>query len=549
MFDSYGDGICCDYGEGDFFMLDADFNIIFENNGVFENFTQEVFCLDEDGCEITAEIDITNTSSEGSEDGAISITVISGVSPYQYSIDGGETYTESNNFTGLSAGEYNISIFGSAGSCMLEQTITIDFCSFTSVDIEATGVASNLSAEGTISITPNSGVAPYQYSIDGGQNFYENSFFSDLPTGLYNIVVYDSQNTCSFNETVEVEIESVIINEINYRSDDDFNPNDWIELYNPKPYSIDLSGWQIRDDNNNHVFYIPESTQIDAEGFLVIVRDEYDFNISYPGIPFIGELGFGLGGSDAVRLFNSQSRLIDEVYYEVVNDPSCEHTFNMIDSYGDGWNGNFVSVVVNGEVALNQITFTDGYFDSATFDASQGDIIELIWFDGNWSEEVSFEILDGAGNIISSGHYGDTLLVQNVLAYCYDFSSNWPLCADGTGNTLELINPGFDNLLYENWDCINDFGSPNAPNSENLSSSIILHYDSVKIYPNPVNNMLFISGGSEKYNIEIYTLTGQKLYQDFNVSTIDMSLYENGIYIIKIYDQNSISTKREIKLN
>ena len=161
----------------------------------------------------------------------------------------------------------------------------------------------------------------------------------------------------------------------------------------------------------------------------------------------------------------------------------------------------------------------------------------------------SFEILDGAGNIISSGHYGDTLLGQNVLAYCYDFSSNWPLCADPTGNTLELINPGFDNSLYENWDCINDFGSPNAPNSENLSSSTILHYDSVKIYPNPVNNMLFISGGSEKYNIEIYTLTGQKLYQDFNVSTIDMSLYENGIYIIKISDQNSISTKRVIKLN
>ena len=74
----------------------------------------------------------------------------------------------------------------------------------------------------------------------------------------------------------------------------------------------------------------------------------------------------------------------------VVNTP-----FNMIDSYGDGWNGNFVSVVVNGEVVLNQITFTDGYFDSATFDASQGDIIELIWFDGNWSEEVLLKFLTG----------------------------------------------------------------------------------------------------------------------------------------------------------
>jgi len=44
-------------------------------------------------------------------------------------------------------------------------------------------------------------------------------------------------------------------------------------------------------------------------------------------------------------------------------------------------------------------------------------------------------------------------------------------------------------------------------------------------------------------------LTGQKLYQDFNVSKINMSLYSNGIYIIKISDQNSTSTKRVIKIN
>ena len=47
----------------------------------------------------------------------------------------------------------------------------------------------------------------------------------------------------------------------------------------------------------------------------------------FPGIPFIGELGFGLGGSDAVRLFNSETKLIDEVYYDIDDsDPICNHT-------------------------------------------------------------------------------------------------------------------------------------------------------------------------------------------------------------------------------
>ena len=549
FFDSFGDGICCGYGEGDFLMLDSNGNMIFENDGVFDNFTQETFCLGENGCEITAEVNITNTSSEDTDDGFISIVVSSGVSPFQYSIDGGLTFFETNNFTNLSAGDYSISVVGSAGTCVFEENITIESCSLTGVDIQATGVPSSISTDGSITITPNSGVGPYQYSIDGGQNFYDDNLFLDLPSGLYNIVVNDSQNICSYEDSVRIEIESVIINEINYNSAEEFSPSDWIELYNPKSYPIDLSDWQIRDDNNNHIYYIPESTQIAAEGFLVVVRDEADFSSSFPGIPFIGELDFGFGGSDAVRLFNSANKLIDEVYYDVDDSNlDCNHTLSMIDSYGDGWNGNSVSVVVNGEVVVEEATFDNGYFDNIIFDVTHGDSIELIWFTGNWTEEVTFEILDSSGNIISSGQFGDTLEDENVLASCSENVSDWSLCADGTGYTLELINPELDNSVSANWDCINEFGSPNAPNNANFSTPSIIEIDAVKLYPNPVNDILHISGQSEKYNIEIYTLTGQKLYQYLNVSKIDMSLYANGVYLIKISDQNSITTKRVIKI-
>ena len=33
-------------------------------------------------------------------------------------------------------------------------------------------------------------------------------------------------------------------------------------------------------------------------------------------------------------------------------DAQCTHTFNMYDSYGDGWNGNSVDVTVNGTVVV-----------------------------------------------------------------------------------------------------------------------------------------------------------------------------------------------------
>ena len=104
-------------------------------------------------------------------------------------------------------------------------------------------------------------------------------------------------------------VEGLVINEINYRSSVAFDPGDWIELYNPKAVTIDISNWQIKDDNSTHVFVLPEGTQIAGNGFLVIVKDAAAFSSVFPNIPFIGELDFGFGGSDAVRLFNSESKL------------------------------------------------------------------------------------------------------------------------------------------------------------------------------------------------------------------------------------------------
>ena len=43
---------------------------------------------------------------------------------------------------------------------------------------------------------------------------------------------------------------SVVINEINYNSSDDYNAGDWIEVFNNSDSTIDLSNWIIKDDND-----------------------------------------------------------------------------------------------------------------------------------------------------------------------------------------------------------------------------------------------------------------------------------------------------------
>ncbi|SVB98587.1 uncharacterized protein METZ01_LOCUS251441, partial [marine metagenome] len=108
----------------------------------------------------------------------------------------------------------------------------------------------------------------------------------------------------------------VVINEINYLSFNDF-PEDWVELHNPTNKTIDIGLWTLKDNNNDHVFTIPENTIISANDFVVLCKDITAFENLFPEVNnYIGDLGFGLGGGDQVRLFDSNGLLVDKVKYD-----------------------------------------------------------------------------------------------------------------------------------------------------------------------------------------------------------------------------------------
>ena len=82
----------------------------------------------------------------------------------------------------------------------------------------------------------------------------------------------------------------------------------------------------------------------------------------------------------------------------------CTHTFNMADSWGDGWNGYAADILVNGEVVVEGATITDGDSGSLTFEAATGDTIELSWTSGSWASEITWTMNDGGGTEIASGN-------------------------------------------------------------------------------------------------------------------------------------------------
>lgn len=124
--------------------------------------------------------------------------------------------------------------------------------------------------------------------------------------------------TALFEETGSPSDTLIVINEINYNSAGDFDPEDWVELYNNGSATIGLSGWMFKDEEDSHVFTIPEGTLVPAGGYLVLVRDPAMFSSLFPDVdPILGPIGFGFGGGgELLRLFTPEGLLWDHVEYD-----------------------------------------------------------------------------------------------------------------------------------------------------------------------------------------------------------------------------------------
>lgn len=214
--------------------------------------------------------------------------------------------------------------------------------------------------------------------------------------------------------------DSLVINEINYNSAPSFDPGDWLEFYNPHSYSLDISGWEFRDGDDQHIFEFPLGTQIGAEGYLVLCSDTAAFQSLFPQVDnWLGPTGFGFEGSgELLRLFNAEGIPVDTVHYD--DDPP------------------------------------------------------------------------------------------------------WPPDPDGNGPTLELIDPGLDNALPENWKASQGNGTPGEENSPVISN--ISCYTQGKpgfdIIPNPFSESAMIV-----------------IHPDWRFSTIDMTVFSySGVEMLHMTD-------------
>jgi hypothetical protein len=111
---------------------------------------------------------------------------------------------------------------------------------------------------------------------------------------------------------------AIIINEINYNSAGFFDPGDWVELKNTSSSQINLTGWTFKDENDEHIFELPDNLMLDPFSFLVLCQDTEQFSALFPNITnYTGNLEFGFSGSsELLRLYNYTGELVDSVHYD-----------------------------------------------------------------------------------------------------------------------------------------------------------------------------------------------------------------------------------------
>ena len=265
IFDSFGDGICCEYGLGNYSIVDADGLPLLVSTGEFSFEETNQFCATF-SCLLDAQFDVSPVSGEGANDGAMLITAINGIAPVQYSIDGGESFSDNNLFTDLAPGEYEIVILDGA-NCEFTSTVTVPECVINAM-AEVTD-ATEGNSDGTIIVAVVNAALPITYSIDNGITFQEDPVFDGLPNGNYTILVVDGLG-CA----IELDVTVGVISSTNTLS-----VGQLIEVF-PNPtdgvFSINIKGL----NQANHMLKLEI---INAEGKLVQVTNLTRYNDVFTG--------------------------------------------------------------------------------------------------------------------------------------------------------------------------------------------------------------------------------------------------------------------------
>lgn len=144
--------------------------------------------------------ELTLQSCSDDCDGTVEITVTGGFPPFVFDLEGDVNAT--GIYTGLCPGVYDLLVTDIDGCVFIDSVVITEVDSLIVTEF-ITDEACAGACNGTITLTPEAGVAPFVFTLDGTD--YGTGYFEDLCVGTYVVTVVDS-NGCSYENSVTISV-------------------------------------------------------------------------------------------------------------------------------------------------------------------------------------------------------------------------------------------------------------------------------------------------------------------------------------------------------
>ena len=147
----------------------------------------------------------------------------------------------------------------------------------------------------------------------------------------------------------------------------------------------------------------------DAENFTLQYYDdsqEYEVEVTGNSYTLTGlELATTYGVMVKANCGDAESEWTNAVSFTTdacMPEEQISVNYTLNDSYGDGWNGNYILVVDENCNIVEQLTIESGYSASGTLKVC-GSYLQFLWYKGSYPTETSWSFTDNAGNVLFEG--------------------------------------------------------------------------------------------------------------------------------------------------
>ena len=203
--------------------------------------------------------------------------------------------------------------------------------------IEHDVVLGNLSLgkNDTVSLYDSSNTLLDSYTYSG----HAVGTYSRVPDGTGEFVDQEpTKGELNIVEKEELPKHRLIINEINS------SPDDWVEFINLGTEEMDLSGYEIRDNSDDHRWKFAEGTKLQAGELFVVDANTHgqvydDQTDAYVAGEF--QAAIGIGSGDSIRLYDKEGNLLDEYSWTEHASYEGDEALASFGRYPDG-TGSFV---------------------------------------------------------------------------------------------------------------------------------------------------------------------------------------------------------------